>query len=95
VIVKRAERKVAASLYLEVTEMTKVTIQEGELDRTMVWVTVYQKPLKEGTFQSPISFHITLDEFRELCRVMAQFADEIAPEVREECEEEPFLVSPY
>jgi hypothetical protein len=94
-IVRHVERKVAASLYLEVTETTKVTIQEGELDGTMVWITVYQKPSRNDLLQSPISFHITLDEFRELCRVMAQFADEITPEVHEECEEEPVLVSPY
>jgi hypothetical protein len=52
-IVRHVERKVAASLYLEVTETTKVTIQEGELDGTMVWITVYQKPSRNDLLQSP------------------------------------------
>lgn len=75
--VAHSQRKVAAELRIQVSEELTLTATESEVDPERIWVAVYgRSPMGIGV----VSFSITQDDLRELCRELLTFAAEVKVE---------------
>jgi hypothetical protein len=78
--ISRGERRVAAVLRIHPTDSVTITVEEGTT-RDVVWISAYQEHPNDMRVYVPISFHIPIEEFRELCAELANFAREVEPEL--------------
>jgi hypothetical protein len=80
--ISRTERKVAASLRIQIRDGLVLVVQEGE-GSDHIWLEFYGRYENPSRVES-LAFTISRQDLAELCTVLQNFAAEITPEPAQE-----------
>lgn len=78
--ISHGERHVASVLRIKPNDTVYITVEEGTT-RDVVWISANQKHPEHQRLYVPISFQMSLEDFREMCRELSAFAAHVEPEL--------------